>query len=135
VSVACDLTELGLSERFLNVTASDGTHFSDVMAVRVTLTDGRQRPDASATAAAAAAAAEEVPSFECRSLGLHQRLAEMAAASRKQNAPPANEIGCVALTFALSLPLGQRTRARRSCRRRRPADRCHLLPNAWRSNG
>lgn len=72
LGVACDLSDLGISERFVNVTATDGQHFADIMTIRIHLTGGVRGEDESR--------------FECRETGLDKRLLEMinTAAKRQQ---------------------------------------------------
>ncbi|XP_065574069.1 fat-like cadherin-related tumor suppressor homolog isoform X5 [Artemia franciscana] len=45
IAVSCDLTDVGASERTLNITASDGQYYSDVTSISVILTGSRKRTD------------------------------------------------------------------------------------------
>lgn len=72
VGVACDLSDLGISERFVNVTATDGQHFADIMTIRIQLT--------------ASTRAEDDARFECRETGLDKKLLEMINAAAKRQA-------------------------------------------------
>ena len=73
LTTACDLSDLGISERLVNVTATDGQHFADIATVRIQLTDGH----------APRAEPAEIR-FECRDTGLDKKLLEMIAASAKR---------------------------------------------------
>lgn len=81
LSVACDLADLGISERFVNVTATDGQHFADIQSIRIHLTGGRSGTSAAA-GGRTADAAESV--FECRDTGLDKRLKEMIGLAAKR---------------------------------------------------
>ena len=76
LSVACDLSDLGISERYVNVTATDGQHFADIMSIKIHLTSSTgPRSDSN-----------EVR-FECRETGLDKRLMEMSnLAAKRQTA-------------------------------------------------
>ncbi|XP_045031201.1 fat-like cadherin-related tumor suppressor homolog isoform X3 [Daphnia magna] len=80
VGVACDLSDLGISERFVNVTATDGQHFADIMTIRIHLTAGLR--------------GEEEPRFECRETGLGKKVLEMmnAAAKRQTGADDSDPV-------------------------------------------
>ena len=80
VGVACDLSDLGISERFVNVTATDGQHFADIMTIRIHLSGG--------------ARGEDEVRFECRETGLDKRLLEMinAAAKRQTGADDSDPV-------------------------------------------
>lgn len=74
LSVACDLSESQEKERWLNVTATDGQHFADVMRVLVRFI-GARRPS--------------VP--ECRDMGVAQKLREQLRAAEMSNPRGAQE--------------------------------------------
>ena len=74
ISVACDLADLGLSERSINVTATDGQHFADVMSIKMTLTGSRKRNDLGDALVG--------PSFDCRNVAINNRLAEMTQTNK-----------------------------------------------------
>lgn len=79
LSVACDLSDLGISERFVNVTATDGQHFADIQSIKIHLTGGSSRGRASES--------EHVePKFECRDTGLDKRLKEVMSLAAKRQA-------------------------------------------------
>lgn len=73
LSTACDLSDLGISERLVNVTATDGQHFADIATVRVQLVEGRAPRSEPA----------EIR-FECRDTGLDKRLLDVVAAAAKR---------------------------------------------------
>lgn len=73
VGVACDLSDLGISERYVNVTATDGQHFADIMTIRIHLTAGGSGRDD-----------QDAAKFECRETGLNKKLMEMNAAAKRQ---------------------------------------------------
>lgn len=72
INLACDLTDMGISERYLNVTATDGQHFADTMSVRMNLISGSQH-----------IALPTLPVFDCRDAGLDKRLVALNKAKRK----------------------------------------------------
>jgi len=90
ISVLCDLRTLPTRTRVLNVTATDGQHFSDVTSVVLRLGGGN---NLAATAASpgvfpagvysARGAADAL--FECRETGVARRLAEAMASSSRAN--------------------------------------------------
>ncbi|KAJ6647339.1 Fat-like cadherin-related tumor suppressor like [Pseudolycoriella hygida] len=83
VSVGCDLNDVGVETRELNVTATDGTHFADVMRIQINLLNekknmpniGRMMSEDSAIG------------FECRETGVARRQAEMLASAERNNMP------------------------------------------------
>lgn len=84
VSVGCDLNDVGVDTRELNVTATDGTHFADVMRIQINLLNGKKNmlnigrmmgDDNSAIG------------FECRDTGVARRQAEMFASAERNNMP------------------------------------------------
>lgn len=82
LSVTCDLADVKVSEREVNVTATDGTHFSDVVRVMVRLVNGKKNlgsPDR--------VLADGIGSFQCRDTGVARRLTEVLAAAEKNNMP------------------------------------------------
>lgn len=85
ISVGCDLNDVGADQREVNVTATDGTHFADVMRIQINLQNGRPKGmspfvrDESSTASSSG--------FECRDTGVLRRQAEMLAAAERNNMP------------------------------------------------
>lgn len=78
ISVVCDLRTLPTRRRELNVTATDGQHFSDVTPVVIRFTEGSVRSSSSFG---------NVNNFDCRETSVAARLTEvMRAASRANSA-------------------------------------------------
>ncbi|XP_042222155.1 fat-like cadherin-related tumor suppressor homolog isoform X3 [Homarus americanus] len=73
LTLTCDLQDLTASERLLNVTATDGQHFADTLALRLQLVR-QQSPTVDSWA-----------SLDCREMGVAQRLAEQLARAAKNN--------------------------------------------------
>lgn len=82
LSTACDLSDLGISERLVNVTATDGQHFADIATVKIQLTD---------SAPGAARSEPTEVRFECRDTGLDKRLLEMVSAAAKRQSSTEEE--------------------------------------------
>lgn len=98
VSVGCDLGDVRRKARELNITATDGTHYSDVMRVQISLTDNRFAGSPSHPFAGAvnrlmspASDADSSPAmnalFECRETGVIHRQSEMLASAERNNLP------------------------------------------------
>lgn len=73
ISLGCDLKDLGVDRREINVTATDGTHFADNTRIQIRL-DG-----------------EDQGNFECRTTDVARKWAEMNAQAEKNNAPGQSE--------------------------------------------
>lgn len=73
ISVTCDLNDISVNERELNVTATDGTHFSDTTRIRINLINSKSM--------------EERAGFDCRDTGVTKRFTELTALSEKNNMP------------------------------------------------
>ncbi|XP_041781525.1 fat-like cadherin-related tumor suppressor homolog [Anopheles merus] len=80
VSVGCDLNDVGVEQRELNVTATDGTHFADTARIQISLVRNRRNLGANLKA-------EDGATFECRETGVAQRLTEIMAAAERNNMP------------------------------------------------
>lgn len=80
LTLACDPAELRADSRFLNVTATDGTHFADPASLALHLVSG-------------AGGAGEGAAPECRETGVARRLTDLLAAAERANTPldPADE--------------------------------------------
>ncbi|XP_064481302.1 fat-like cadherin-related tumor suppressor homolog isoform X2 [Ornithodoros turicata] len=74
LTLACDLSQQQGKERSLNVTATDGRHFADVMKVLVRIV-GARRPSLA----------------ECKDMGVAQRLREQLRAAERSNPRGAQE--------------------------------------------
>lgn len=82
LSVTCDLMDIQVNERTLNVTATDGTHFADVNRVRIYLiTAKRGHPSRGGLVT------DDSGAFQCRNTGVARRLTEVLAAAEKNNMP------------------------------------------------
>lgn len=77
VSVTCDLADLLVAEREINVTATDGTHFADVMRVRIKLVNAKKPTES----------AGDVSNFECKDTGVARRLTDVITSAEKNNMP------------------------------------------------
>ncbi|XP_052890694.1 fat-like cadherin-related tumor suppressor homolog [Anopheles moucheti] len=80
ISVGCDLNDVGMEQRELNVTATDGTHFADTARIQISLVQNRKNLGANLKA-------EDGATFECRETGVAQRLTEIMAAAERNNMP------------------------------------------------
>lgn len=79
LSIACDLTDVRVNEREVNVTATDGSHFSDVVKIRINLVSARRIPEPGRTLE------NDNGGFECKDTGVARRLTEVLAAAEKNN--------------------------------------------------
>lgn len=77
LSVACDLSVATSTERHINVTAYDGTHFADPAPVFVKLVHTDQPADLPAYG--------DPTSFVCKDLGVAKKLTEVLALAEKHN--------------------------------------------------
>lgn len=77
LSVACDLNDVRVSERTVNVTATDGTHFADTMSIHFELRNAK-RPGTSGRFVD-----DEAGAFECKDTGVARRYSEVMAASER----------------------------------------------------
>ncbi|XP_058123843.1 fat-like cadherin-related tumor suppressor homolog [Anopheles ziemanni] len=80
ISVGCDLNDVGVEQRELNVTATDGTHFADTARIQINLVRNKRNLGANLKA-------EDGATFECRETGVAQRLTEIMAAAERNNMP------------------------------------------------
>lgn len=84
LSAQCDMTKLPMTKRVLNVTATDGQHFADVMPIEINLVDTQgYRRDNSLNGQDAV--------FECKSTSVARRLTEMLAQSERSNVGEADD--------------------------------------------
>lgn len=82
LSVTCDLSDIMVAERELNVTATDGTHFADVNKVKLKLVAAKKDSDNYGSTPVA---------FECKDTGVARRLTEAMESVKKNNAPGHND--------------------------------------------
>ncbi|KAH8411154.1 hypothetical protein KR222_008786, partial [Zaprionus bogoriensis] len=73
-SVGCNLMDVGIADRVIKVSATDGTHFSDELSINVNLVTEYSLNNIN------------YGTFECRETGAARRLAETLALSEKNNA-------------------------------------------------
>lgn len=83
LSVACDLSEVGYTEKHINVTAYDGTHFADFARVSIKLINSKRPRDFLVNG--------ESASFDCKDLGVAKKLTEVLAMAEKNNGPRSRE--------------------------------------------
>lgn len=82
LSVACDLSDPTAQERIVNVTATDGTHFSDVNSIKIHLANFKSNLGPQSKILS-----DETGSFKCRDTGVTRRLSETIALAEKNNLP------------------------------------------------
>lgn len=89
LKVMCDLRDVRSTKRNLNVTATDGEYFSDVMTIKVELWDSlnnnlsRAHDDTIKSGIKIFSTSQSI--FECRDTGVQERFDRMAALSEKNN--------------------------------------------------
>jgi hypothetical protein len=87
----CDLRDFAKSKRFINLTATDGEYYSDVMSIKVELGDGRinalkvNRSDGSGVRSGIKIFSTIYSVFECEDTGVQERFDRMASLSEKNN--------------------------------------------------
>ncbi|XP_037908128.1 fat-like cadherin-related tumor suppressor homolog isoform X10 [Hermetia illucens] len=86
ISIACDLADVGHDYREINVTATDGTHFADIMTIQIYLVEPKRHLIGSSILGRSMTT-EDSGSFECRDTGVARRQAEILAAAEKNNMP------------------------------------------------
>lgn len=79
ISITCDLSDVAVDERELNVTATDGTHFSDVVRVLVKLLNKRTSTPPGRTLI------DDSGSFDCKDTGVAKKLTDILAESERSN--------------------------------------------------
>ncbi|XP_075235036.1 fat-like cadherin-related tumor suppressor homolog [Lycorma delicatula] len=75
LSVTCDLSDVLVNERTVNVTATDGTHFADVTTVHMHLVNSKHNTG----------------EFQCRDTNVARRLTEVIASAERNNNPQNQE--------------------------------------------
>lgn len=80
ITIGCDLSDVGVAHRSINVSATDGTHFSDDMTIQIDLLKGDHYD------------LNGFSSFECHETGVAKKLADILAASEKNNMRPEDEL-------------------------------------------
>lgn len=89
ISVGCDLNDVGVEVREVNVTATDGTHFADVMRIQINLLNPKTTKAASPFLGRILTEDNVGGSigFDCRDTGVVRRQTEMLAAAERNNMP------------------------------------------------
>ncbi|XP_076298680.1 FAT atypical cadherin kugelei isoform X2 [Lasioglossum baleicum] len=82
LSVACNLTDVKSTERVINVTATDGTHFADVNPVHMHLVNAKRNLGSQGRILS-----DQGGAFECHDTGVARRLTEAIAAAERNNIP------------------------------------------------
>ncbi|KAK4880913.1 hypothetical protein RN001_004232 [Aquatica leii] len=86
LTVNCDLNDLRVSEREINVTATDGTHFADIARVHFKLVNVKKN-----SGSKSGILTDDAGAFECKDTGVARRLTEVLAAAENNNKPHAQE--------------------------------------------
>nr|XP_015840549.1 PREDICTED: fat-like cadherin-related tumor suppressor homolog isoform X8 [Tribolium castaneum] len=86
ITVSCDLNDIRVSEREINVTATDGTHFADIARVHFKLVNTKRN-----SMPAGRLLSDDTGAFECKDTGVARRLTEVLAAAENNNKPPTEE--------------------------------------------
>lgn len=83
ISLGCDLEDVGVDKRDVNVTATDGTHFADTMRIQINLME---------TSYSSSSRKNENynGNFECRTTDVGRRWAETLALAERNNSPRHN---------------------------------------------
>lgn len=84
ISVGCDLNDVRVDRRELNVTATDGTHFADVMRIEIRL---MSETKSLALGERFGARGDQTGLFECKDTGVARRQIEMLASAERNNMP------------------------------------------------
>jgi protocadherin Fat 1/2/3 len=86
ISVSCDLNDLKVGEREINVTATDGTHFADITRVHFKLVNAKRNSPSGGRLLS-----DDTGAFDCKDTGVARRLTEVLAAAENNNKPPTPE--------------------------------------------
>lgn len=86
ITVACDLNEIRSSERELNVTATDRTHFADIVRVQFQLVNAKRNLPSSDRLLT-----DDGGAFDCKDTGVAHRLTDVLASAENNNKPQAQE--------------------------------------------
>ncbi|RZC35664.1 fat-like cadherin-related tumor suppressor -like [Asbolus verrucosus] len=86
ISVGCDLNDIRVGEREINVTATDGTHFADIARVHFKLVNAKRN-----SVAGGRLLSDDTGAFNCKDTGVARRLTEVLAAAENNNKPPTEE--------------------------------------------
>ncbi|KAL3276610.1 hypothetical protein HHI36_011982, partial [Cryptolaemus montrouzieri] len=86
ITVSCDLNDIRVNEREINVTATDGTHFADITRVRFKLVSSKRN-----VAFNSRILTDDTGAFDCKDTGVARRLTEIIAAAENNNKQPIEE--------------------------------------------
>ncbi|XP_063909335.1 fat-like cadherin-related tumor suppressor homolog isoform X4 [Zophobas morio] len=86
ITVSCDLNDIRVNEREINVTATDGTHFADIARVQIKLVNSKR-----GTLASGRLLSDDTGAFDCKDTGVARRLTEVLAAAENNNKPQTEE--------------------------------------------
>ncbi|XP_056644010.1 fat-like cadherin-related tumor suppressor homolog isoform X1 [Diorhabda sublineata] len=84
ISVSCDLNQIKVNDRELNVTATDNTHFADITRIRFKLINGKNKMLKSFNN-------DETEQFDCKDTGVARKLTEILADAENNNKPSTQE--------------------------------------------
>lgn len=82
ISVGCDLIDIGVDQREINVTATDGTHFADTTRIQINLVDNKKYSSTNIPKGVS-----ENVAFDCRDTGVASRLTDILASAERNNMP------------------------------------------------
>ncbi|XP_030767379.1 fat-like cadherin-related tumor suppressor homolog isoform X3 [Sitophilus oryzae] len=82
ITVACDLNDVRVNDRELNVTATDNTHFADIARVRLKLINSKKNLFRSGRLLT-----DDTGAFDCKDTGVARRLTEVLAEAENNNSP------------------------------------------------
>ncbi|XP_017789017.1 PREDICTED: fat-like cadherin-related tumor suppressor homolog [Habropoda laboriosa] len=82
LSVACDLSDIKVTERVVNVTATDGSHFADVNPVHMHLVNAKRNLGSQGRIIS-----DQSGAFECKDTGVARRITEAIALAERNNMP------------------------------------------------
>lgn len=89
ISIGCDLNDIRVEQRDINVTATDGTHFADVMKIEVYLLSNTNNVGISQIGINGGFPIRDkrAATFQCKETGVVRRQTEILAAAEQNNTP------------------------------------------------
>lgn len=88
ISIGCDLNDVRREQRDINVTATDGTHFADVVRIEVHLLSNSNNVATPSDASRYSVKGDRSASvFQCKDTGVLRRHAELMSAAETNNMP------------------------------------------------
>lgn len=82
LSIVCDLTDIPLTDIYVNITATDGTHFADLNVINVQLINGKKNIN---TAIESESSTGIGGPFKCRDTGVAKRLTDAMELAERNN--------------------------------------------------